>query len=169
MPYLRDAEKSKSLDNPIEKHQPNFLREIKNISQSPSNNNTKKKAAKQRTVTVNSHTEADVNWAYLINKVSMPNIVKGGMTFGGGCAGSFCGAGLCTGIGLALMGPGGAVIGYHIGSTLGFGVGVVGGNKVGKIVANQLKPDTQNEMFDNGKSKVTEDTESKSVLQKEEI
>lgn len=112
-------------------------------------------------VQANTHTEANIDWSALANKISMSNIVKGGLTLGGGYAGSVVGAGLVTGLGFALLGPGGAIIGYHVGNVVGFGAGAVGGHKFGKIVGNELDEKGEKDVIETAKTNVVIDSSKK--------
>ncbi len=121
---------------------------------------------KEKKVSITSHTEANVNWATIANKITVPNVVKGGLTLGTGYLGSLVGAGLTTGIGFALGGPAGAVVGYHIGNVGGFGVGAVGGHKFGKVVANELEDKEQDDIVKKGSTIINVDTETKADIKK---
>ena len=112
-------------------------------------------------VCATSHTEADLNWASIVNKATIPNMVKGGLTFGGGSLGSLVGAGLCTGLGLAIGGPAGAAAGYGIGNLLGFGAGAVGGHKFGKVVANELEDRERKNIVEKGITNLNVDSITK--------
>lgn len=124
-------------------------------------NKGKKKTKQSRTAT---RTEAEVNWATVANKITVPNIAKGGITIGGGYVGSLVGAGFLTGLGFALGGPAGAVIGYNAGSILGGGAGAVASYKFGKVVADKLTENDNEELVTKGNTQILH--ESISVSEK---
>lgn len=132
---------------------PKFL---KNVSTFP-----KEEKIKNNNVQVSSHTEADVNWAVIANKITVPNIVKTGLTVGTASATSLLGAGIATGLGFAIGGPAGATVGYYIGNVIGFGTGAVGGNKFGSFVAKHLENDNRKDIIENGKTQIIADTNTK--------
>ena len=106
-----------------------------------------------------SHTEAEVNWATIANKITVPNIVKSGLTLGGGCVGSLIGSSVFTGVGFAVGGPGGAVLGYSLGNIAGFGAGVIGGHKFGIVVANEIRDEVDKEpIVEGGVTQINIDT-----------
>jgi hypothetical protein len=118
--------------------------------------NTEKTTKKEERHTV-FHTQADVNWATLANKVTVPNVTKAGLTIGGGYAGSVLGVVLCTGLGMAVGGPAVATVGYYIGNVVGFGAGAVGGHRFGKVVAQELEDGKKEEFVKSGTTQVNDD------------
>lgn len=128
-------------------------------------NGSKKKAKKCRTVT---KTEAEVDWATMANKITIPNIAKGGITVGGGYVGSLIGAGFLTGLGFAFGGPAGAAIGYNAGCLLGCGAGAVASYRFGKVVADKLTDEDNEEVVTKGNTKIIHETVSVSEKKKGE-
>ena len=101
-----------------------------------------------------SHTTADVNWATIANKITVPNVFKAGMTVAGGTTGALIGAGIGTGIGFAILGPSGAVVGYTVGNLSGlFGGGIVG-IKLGKITAKKIISESDEEVIQKGTTEI---------------
>lgn len=101
-------------------------------------------------------TQARINWDVILNKITLPRLVKGGTTLGAGWAGSVLGAGLATGIGFVVLGPGGAVMGQYVGEVLGFAGGIFGGNRLGRILSEQIEEDEAEEedIFEEGKTNI---------------
>lgn len=116
---------------------------------------------------ITSHTEADVNWATIINRINIPNFSKGAITLGGGGAGATLGAGLGTGLGFAIGGVPGAVIGYKTCAVLGLAFGIVGGHKLGKVVANEIEDKDQEDIVEKMITKINVDTVTKKLDVKE--
>lgn len=175
MAEVRDL---KSVKDSIKPDIKNILvKGIKKYSQMPSNvsdcrkdisrkeNENEVKTTKKE-VSTSSHSEADVNWATIVNKITVPNVVKSGLTLGGGYIGSLLGAGLATGIGLVIGGPAGAVVGYNIGNLVGFGGGVCGGHKFGKAVANELEDKKRENIINTGTTRINVDTTTKVDIEK---
>ena len=101
-------------------------------------------------------TQARINWDVILNKITLPRLVKGGTTLGAGWTGSVLGAGLATGIGFVVLGPGGAVMGQYVGEVLGFAGGIFGGNRLGRILSEQIEEDEPEDgvLFEKGKTNV---------------
>ena len=125
--------------------------------------NTEKNVAQaqKKETLIASHTEANMNWAAIANKITVPNAVKVKLTLGGGYVGSLLGKGLFTGLGFAVGGPGGAVAGYYTGSLLGLGAGIVGGYRFGQAVANKLEDREREDIIEVGITKVNVNTATK--------
>ena len=85
-----------------------------------------------------SHTEVDINWAAIANKITAPNGIKCLFIGMGARTGSLIGSGIGTGIGLAILGSSGAAVGYRLGSMLGLGGGALVGNQFGEIIINNI-------------------------------
>lgn len=120
----------------------------------------------KKEIQATSHSEADVNWAMIANKITVANVVKGGLTLGGAPVGSLIGAGLGSGLGFAIGGPAGAVVGFKIGNFMGGGVGVIGGHKLGKIVANELEDKERKNIIETGTTKLNVDSTTKVNVEK---
>lgn len=96
------------------------------------------------------HTNADINWAVIMNKITIPNLVKTATTVETGCLGAMAGSGLFTGIGFAIGGPPGALLGYTAGNLMGGISGVIGGYKAGKFVVSKLGNRSQETVVNKG-------------------
>lgn len=130
--------------------------------------NKLKNVNKTASAKVITHTEADVNWATVANKVTTPNIVKGGITLGGVGVGSVLGAGIATGLGFVLLGPAGAVAGYELGNLVGFGAGVIAGHKLGKYVSDKITDNNlEPQLVEKGKTGLTIETEKNTEIKQE--
>ncbi len=131
-------------------------------------NNKLKNVNKDTSTKVITHTEADVNWATVVNKVTTQNLVKGGITLGSVGVGTFVGAGIATGLGFALLGPGGAAVGYKLGNLVGFGTGVIAGHKYGKYVSDKITENNyEHQLVEKGKTDFTIETQSNTETTKE--
>jgi hypothetical protein len=130
------------------------MENVKNLMSAKHKNQLKTETEEKRTLV---HTEADINWATIANKITVPNIAKAGLTLGGGYCGSVLGVGVCTGLGFALGGPSGAVMGYTFGNVAGFGAGVIGGHKFSKVVVNELEDTKQEKIVQTGTTQITVD------------
>ena len=104
----------------------------------------------------------------MANKITIPNIAKGGITVGGGYVGSLIGAGFLTGLGFAFGGPAGAAIGYNAGCLLGCGAGAVASYRFGKVVADKLTDEDNEEVVTKGNTKIIHETVSVSEKKKGE-
>lgn len=118
-------------------------------------------------VEIASHTDATVNWTALTDKLTIPNFINAGLTFGSAQTGAVIGSGLSTGIGFAIGGPAGAAIGYYIGNLTGFGTGAFFGHKLGNYTAKQFQTTANKNILENAATKITADTKKFSKTQKE--
>ena len=160
----------KEMDSPAKRMDSSSMKMPEFIDETQTVIIPKTKTGKMRTESeriVSSHTQADVNWATIVNKITIPNIVNGVLVLGGGYTGSLLGVGVATGLGFALGGPAGATIGYQFGNYGGFVIGVIGGNRVGKMVANELKDSNQEDIVKNGTTQFSVDVETRTNIEKE--
>lgn len=116
----------------------------------------RRKVYKKVGVKRDSEMQTQINWDAILNKITLPRVIKGGTTLGAGWAGSVIGAGIATGIGFVVMGPGGAVMGQYVGELLGWAGGIYTGNRLGQMLSEQMEKDEVEDgvVFKEGKTNI---------------